>query len=133
MFFRDCDPGAVVVLDCSSCRRDQRECKGELTSHNCPAAEGQNQVAAKVILVVLVCKGQPVRKAQSWPACLIKWCIVILPRRDNKRGSALPPPYNGSGGGGHRESLFRAGSEAGTCCDCGEGLPPTSSPVSALR
>ena len=83
--------------------------QGELTSHYWPAAEGQNQVAAKVTLVVLVCKGQPVRKAQSWPACLIKWCIVILPRRDNKRGSALPPPHNGSGGGGHRRAYSGRG------------------------
>ena len=67
-------------------------------SHYWPAAEGQNHLAAKVTLVVY--KDQPVRKAQSCPACLIKWCIVILPRRDNKRGSALAPTLQWLGGRG---------------------------------
>ena len=75
MFFRDCDLGAVIVLDCSSCRGcrgDKRECKGELTSHYWPAADGQNQVAAKVILDWMLVAGVQgsTREKSSILACL---------------------------------------------------------------
>ena len=54
-------------------------------------------------------QGSTREKSSILAACLIKWCIVILPRRDNKRGSALPPPHNGSGGGGHRRAYSGRG------------------------
>lgn len=47
-----------------------------------------------------------------------------MPRRDNKRGSALAPTpqwRGGEGTGRRRRAYSERGSEGATCCDCGKG------------